>query len=184
MYESEEAMSIKQSYDIVQHNIRVSKLAERIAYAIGLEDEVCQGIAVSGVFIDLGKMAMDIEVFNSSRDLTEDEFEYVKQHTTKSTQILMQANHISKDVLMNIIHHHENYDGSGYPNNLVGEQIPMGSRILKICDVFYALVEKRPFREDYSKKEAIQVMEKAPKQFDPAIFPIFKDIVSSGKIYM
>lgn len=177
-------MSIKESYNIVQHNIRVSKLAERIAYAIGLEDEVCQCIAVSGVFIDLGKMAMDPEVFNNTRDLTEDEYEYVKQHTTKSTQILMQANHISKDVLMNIIHHHENYDGTGYPNQLVGNQIPVGARILKICDVFYALVEKRPFREDYSKKEAIQIMDKEPAQFDPAIIPIFRDIVTSSKIYM
>lgn len=177
-------MSIKQSYDIVQHNIRVSKLAERIAYAVGLEDEVCQCIAVSGVFIDLGKMAMDADVFNSTRDLTKDEFEYVKQHTTKSTQILMQANHISKDVLMNIIHHHENYDGTGYPNGLIGEQIPIGSRILKICDVFYALVEKRAYREDYSKKEAIQIMDKETEKFDPALMPIFKDMVTSSKIYM
>lgn len=177
-------MNIKESYNIVQHNIRVSKLAERIAYALGLDDEICQGIAVAGVFMDLGKMAMDNEVFNSSRDLTVDEYEYVKQHTTKSTQILMQANHISKDVLMNIIHHHENYDGTGYPNNLVGNQIPMGARILKICDVFYALVAKRPFREDYSKKEAIQVMDKELHKFDPAIYPIFKDIVTSSKIYM
>lgn len=177
-------MSIKESYNIVQHNIRVSKLAERIAYAMGLDEEVCQCIAVAGVFIDLGKMAMDTEVFNSSRDLTDDEYEYVKQHTTKSTQILMQANHISKDVLMMIIHHHENFDGSGYPNNLVGQQIPLGSRIIKICDVFYALVEKRPFREDYSKKEAIQVMSKQLAEFDPSIMPIFKDIVQNSKIYM
>ncbi len=177
-------MSIKESYNIVQHNIRVSKLAERIAYAMGLDEEICQCVAVSGVFIDIGKMAMDTEVFNNSRDLTEDEFEYVKQHTTKSTQILMQANHISKDVLINIIHHHENYDGTGYPNALIGEQIPIGSRIIKICDVFYALVEKRPFREDYSKKEAIQIMGKQLSEFDPAIMPIFKDIVTSSKIYM
>lgn len=177
-------MSIKENYNIIQHNIRVSKLAERIAYAIGLDEEVCQCVAVSGVFIDIGKMAMNPEVFSNSRDLTEDEFEYVKQHTTKSTQILMQANQISKDVLMNIIHHHENYDGTGYPNALIGEQIPIGSRIIKICDVFYALVEKRPFREDYSKKEAIQVMSKQLSEFDPAIMPVFKDIVTSSKIYM
>lgn len=177
-------MSIKESYNIVQHNMRVSKLAEKIAYAIGLDDDVCMCIAVSGVFIDLGKMAMDYEVFNNTRDLTEDEFEYVKQHTTKSTQILMQANHISKDVLINIIHHHENYDGTGYPNRLVGEQIPIGSRILKICDVFYALLEKRPFREDYSKKEAIQIMDKEIEKFDPRIMPIFKDIVQSSKVIM
>ncbi len=177
-------MSIKETYNIVQHSIRVSKLAERIGYALGLDDEICQCIAVSGMFIDLGKLAMDTEVFNSSRDLTADEFDYVKQHTTKSTQILMQANHISKDVLMNIIHHHENFDGSGYPNQLVGKQIPLGARVLKICDVFYALVEKRPFREDYSKKEALKIMERTPQHYDPEIMPIFRDIVSSSKIYM
>ena len=177
-------MSIQESYNIVQHNIRVSKLSERVAYAVGLDDEVCQCIAVSGVFADLGKMAMDTEVFNNTRDLTEDEYEYVKQHTTKSTQILMQANHVSKDVLMNIIHHHENYDGTGYPNKLVGKQIPIGARILKICDVFYALIEKRPFREDYSKKEALQIMDREVEKYDPDIYPIFRDLVSSSKIYM
>lgn len=176
-------MSIKDSYDIVQHNIRVSKLAEKIAYALGLDEEVCQCIAVSGVFIDLGKMSMNTEVFNNTRDLTDEEFAYVKQHTTKSTQMLMQANHISKDVLINIIHHHENFDGSGYPANLVGEQIPVGARILKICDVFYALLEKRPFREDYSKKDAIQIMDRESSQFDPKILPVFKEIVRSSKIY-
>lgn len=177
-------MTIKQSYEIVQHNIRVSKLAEKVGYALGLEDEVCQCIAVSGVFIDLGKMAMNAEVFNNSRDLTEDEYAYVKQHTTKSTQMLMQANHISKDVLINIIHHHENYDGTGYPANLVGDQIPIGARILKICDVFYALLEKRPFREDYTKKDALQIMDKESAEFDPKIMPIFKEIIQSSKIYL
>lgn len=177
-------MSIKETYDIVQHNIRVSKLSEKIAYAMGLDEEICQCIAVSGVFIDLGKMAMNKEVFNNTRDLTEDEYAYVKQHTTKSTQMLMQANHISKDVLINIIHHHENYDGTGYPANLVGEQIPIGARILKICDVFYALLEKRPFREDYSKKDAMQIMDKEVEKFDPKILPVFKEIVRSSKVIL
>lgn len=177
-------MRIKESYDIVQHNIRVSRMAEKIAYAIGLEDEVCQQISVAGAFLDMGKLDMDIEVFNNSRDLTQDEFDYVKQHTTKSSQILMQARYISKDILIDIIHHHENYDGSGYPDQLFGDQIPIGARILKICDVFYALLEKRPFREDYSKKEALMIMEKQKDHFDPKIYPIFKDIVQSSRIFM
>lgn len=175
-------MSIKESYEIVQHNIKVSKLAEKIGYALGLDEEVCQSIAVSGVFIDIGKMSMNPSVFKNTRDLTEEEYAYVKQHTTKSTQMLMQANHISKDVLINIIHHHENYDGSGYPANLVGDQIPIGARILKICDVFFALLEKRAFREDYSKKDAIQIMDKEKNQFDPKIMPVFKEIVRSSKL--
>lgn len=170
-------MNIKENYDIVQHNMRVSKLAEKVAYGLNLNEEICQTIAVSGVFIDFGKMAMDSKVFNSKRNLTEEEYEYVKQHTTISTQMLMQANYISKDILMNIIHHHENYDGSGYPSKLIGNQIPIGARILKLCDVYYALIEKRPFREGYPKKEALLIMEKEIETMDAKIFEVFKEFV-------
>jgi len=175
-------MSIKETYEIIQHNIRVSKLAEKVAYSMGLDDETCQSVAVSGLFLDMGKLSMDKEVFSNSRDLTNDEYEYVKQHTTKSTQMLIQASHVSNEVLSSIMHHHENYDGSGYPDGLKGELIPLGARILKICDVFYALLEKRPFREDYSKKEAILIMSKETEKFDPKIMSVFKEVVSSTRI--
>ena len=176
-------MTIKNSYDIVQHNIRVSRLAERVAYGIGLEDDECYTISIAGAFIDIGKMSMRMDVFNKTRDLTDEEFEYVKQHTTKSVQMSMQVDEMPKEVFVSIIHHHENYDGSGYPDGLVGEDIPIGARILKICDVFYALIEKRAFREDYSKRNALQFMNKNKYQFDPKIFAIFKEIIGSSKIY-
>ena len=177
-------MSVSESYQIVQHNMRVSRLAEKVAYAIGMDDAICQEIAVAGSFIDIGKLDMDAKVFNNTRDLTDDEYNYVKQHTSKSSQMIMQAKLITKEILMDIIHHHENFDGTGYPDGLAGEDIPVGSRILKICDVFFALLEKRPFREDYSKKEALLIMEKQVHHFDPKIWPIFKDIVQSSRIMM
>jgi len=176
-------MTIKDSYNIIQHNVRVSKLAEKVAYTLGLEDEICYMVAIAGMFIDVGKISMRTEIFNKTRDLTEEEFIYVKQHTTKSAQMLMQADNIPKDVFVAIIHHHESYDGSGYPDQLVGEEIPITARILRICDVFYALLEKRAFREDYSKKNALHIMEKQKEQFDPKLFSVFKEIVGSSKVY-
>lgn len=166
-------MTTKDSYSIVQHNINVSRLAEAFAKDLGLSEEQSQMVAVAGVFIDLGKIAMDFKVFKKPGLLTHDEFEYVKQHPSKSTQLLIQSNLISKDILSCIIHHHESYDGTGYPAHAKGETIPLGGRILKICDVYLALKESRPYRQNYSHMDAVSIMIKEKKVYDPELIDKF-----------
>lgn len=166
-------MTTKDSYTIVQHNINVSRLAEAFARDMELPEEQCQIVAVAGVFIDLGKIAMDFKIFQKPTSLTDEEFEYVKQHPSKSTQLLIQSNLISKDILSCIIHHHESYDGTGYPAKAKGETIPLGGRILKICDVYMALKESRPYREQFSHMDAIHIMKEDKHIFDPELLDKF-----------
>jgi len=135
-------------------------------------------VAVAGVFIDLGKIAMDFKVFTKVGSLTEDEFTYIKQHASKSTQLLIQSNLISKDILSCIIHHHENYDGSGYPSKVKGEGIPLGARILKICDVYLALLESRTYRDHFSHIEAINIMLKEKPTYDPELIEKFVPFIN------
>lgn len=174
-------MTTKESYDIIQHNINVSKLAEAFALHIQLSEEECQMIAVAGVFLDLGKIAMDYKVFMKKDKLTDNEYEYIKQHSSKSTEILIQSHLISRRILACIIHHHENYNGTGYPSKVSGEAIPIGARILKICDVYYALTEMRPYRKDYCHEEAIKIMEREKENFDPDLLDKFIKYVSRKK---
>lgn len=170
-------MTTEDSYEIVQHNIKVSQLAEAFSHYLELPEEKCKSIAVAGVFIDLGKIAMDYSVFSQKRILTIDEYEYVKQHASKSTEILIQSNLISREILAFIIHHHENYDGTGYPSKLKEEAIPLGSRIIKLCDVYMALMEKRPYRTRYSKKDAIDIIQGESYKYDPKLIDAFIDYI-------
>lgn len=171
-------MTTEDSYEIVQHNIKVSQLAESFSHYLNLPEEKCQLIAVAGVFIDLGKIAMDYSVFNQKRSLTFDEFEYVKQHASKSTEILIQSHLISREILACIIHHHENYDGTGYPSKLKEDAIPQGARILKLCDVYLALTEKRPYRTSYSQIDAIAIITSENRKFDPILIEAFIKFVN------
>lgn len=175
-------MTTKESYEIVQHNINVSKLAEAFARFLQLSVEECQMIAVAGVFLDLGKIAMDYKVFMKKDKLTDKEYDYIKQHSTKSTQILIQSHLISREILGCIIHHHENYNGSGYPSKISGESIPIGARILKICDVYYALTEVRPYRKDYCHEDALKIMKTEKENFDPYLLNKFIEYISQKRL--
>lgn len=172
-------MTTKDSYEIVQHNINVSKMAEAFGEYLELPEEQCQIIAVAGVFIDLGKIAMDYKVFTKPGSLTDEEFEYVKQHASKSTQMLIQSNLISREILSCIIHHHENYDGTGYPSKAKGESIPLGARVIKICDVYQALTEPRPYRKYFSHEDTMEVMLKEKYLYDPELIEKFVPFIES-----
>ncbi|HEY8541210.1 MAG TPA: HD domain-containing phosphohydrolase, partial [Pseudothermotoga sp.] len=112
--------------------------------------------------------------------LTKQEYETVKEHTIKGSQILHDSInlHPENDTLMTIYevirHHHENYDGTGYPDGLSGLQIPLSARIVKVADVFDALTSDRYYRKAYSPQEALQMMKiNMQNHFDPMIFEIF-----------
>ena len=84
----------------------------------------------------------------------------------------------SENIIKFIFFHHENYDGTGYYMGLKGEEIPIGSRILRICDVYDALVSERPYKKAYTDKEALNIMLEEKKNFDPKFFSVFFYIIS------
>ena len=89
----------------------------------------------------------------------------------------MKAEGYSDRICEMILHHHENYDGTGYPDNLVGDEIPLGARVLRVCDVFVALTSDRPYRKAFDSKTAVELLIEEVRHFDMKVFLPFQSIV-------
>ena len=128
------------------HGICVSNLAFHVAEELNMDAETCHQLAVAGLIHDIGKLEISKYLYGKEEDpLTIEELKYVRTHSTLGYAILNERNY-PDFVLQSILHHHENYDGSGYPSNLAGEEIPIGARVLRVCDTFAALISNRPYR--------------------------------------
>ena len=159
------------------HGMCVSNLAFQIACEMGLSPETCHEMAVAGMVHDIGKLEIAKYLYSREPDpLTIEELKYVRTHSTMGYAILNER-HYSEFVLQSILHHHENYDGSGYPSNLAGEEIPLGARILRVSDTFAALISDRPYRKAFSMEEAVALMIDEIKDFDVGVFLAFQSVV-------
>ena len=131
---------------------------------------------------DIGKLEIAKYLYSREPDpLTIEELKYVRTHSTMGYAILNER-HYSEFVLQSILHHHENYDGSGYPSNLAGEEIPLGARILRVSDTFAALISDRPYRKAFSMEEAVALMIDEIKDFDVGVFLAFQRVVHGPHI--
>ena len=164
------------------HGMCVSNLAFQVACEMGLPPETCHEMAVAGMVHDIGKLEIAKYLYSREPDpLTIEELKYVRTHSTMGYAILNER-HYSEFVLQSILHHHENYDGSGYPSNLAGEEIPLGARILRVCDTFAALISDRPYRKAFSMEEAVALMIDEIKDFDVGVFLAFQRVVHGPHI--
>ena len=126
----------------LQHGMMVSILAGELARKAGLSEEQCHELSIAGLLHDIGKLEMAKYVYQKGqKPLTIEEIKYVRLHPTLGYAITSQ-NHYSDFIIKSILYHHENYDGSGFPSNLKEDEIPIGARILRICDVFAALISE------------------------------------------
>ena len=100
----------------------------------------------------------------------------MRMHATLGYEILRERGY-PEFILQSVLHHHENMDGSGYPDNLRGEEIPYGARILRVCDVFAALISDRPYRKSFDKATAIELMIEEIKNFDIKVFLAFQRVI-------
>lgn len=165
--------------DAVDHGILVSNLAKLIARELHFDDNFCHEIAIAGLLHDVGKLRLSKYLYGRRKDtLHIEEMKYVRMHSTFSYEIL-KAEGYNDFILQSVYHHHENYDGSGYPDNLVGTAIPIGARILRTCDVFAALVSDRPYRDAFDVDTAVELMIDEVKNFDMSIFLAFQRVVHS-----
>lgn len=163
--------------DAIDHGILVSNLANLIAKELGESDEFCQQIAVAGMLHDIGKLRLSRYLYGRREDtLGIEEMKYVRMHATFSYEILKEREY-SEFVLKSVYYHHENYDGTGYPSNLIGTAIPYGARILRVCDVFVALVSIRPYRAAFDIDSAVELMIDEVKNFDMRIFLAFQRVI-------
>ncbi len=164
--------------EAIEHGIFVSKIAGLIAKELQLPDEEIYEIKLAGIVHDIGKIRLAGYLYGRENDtLLIEEMKYVRMHSKLSYEILKEKE-FSEYILQSVLHHHENFDGSGYPDNLVSEEIPYGARILRVTDVFVALVSDRPYRKAFDIKTALELMIDEVKNFDMKIFLAFQRVVN------
>jgi response regulator RpfG family c-di-GMP phosphodiesterase len=163
------AMEAKDLY-LRGHSQRVAELAGHLAEELGLDETTCEDLRVVGRLHDVGKIGIREAILNKPDRLTLEEFEHVKRHVQIGLDILAPLFHI-KNPLHYVKHHHERWDGAGYPQGLAGEDIPMGARILCAADTFDALTSKRAYREPLAPVAALEHLRiDSGKQFDPSVY--------------
>ena len=137
---------------VINHGIAVSNLAYQVGEVMGLPKDQCYELALAGVLHDIGKLRLSRYVSGKENPLVVEEIKYVRRHPQLGCEALVNRGY-SSFVLESIYYHHENYDGSGYPENLAGGQIPLGARILRVCDVYAALTSDRPYRRALIRRQ-------------------------------
>lgn len=155
------------------HGMRVSNLACGLAKELGLPEDYCYDMAVAGMLHDIGKERVSNALDEDAERLIVEEIHYVRLHSQASYDILKQRGY-SERILQTVLYHHENMDGSGYPENLSGEAIPLGARIIRVCDVYAALTSDRPYRKSFDRKTAVELMIEDIKDFDIRVFLAFQ----------
>lgn len=145
----------------------------RLAAHVGLRDGELEGVAYGALLHDIGKIGISEHVLHKPGPLTEDEFRIMREHP-EIGQRICDPLRMSRDFTPIIRHHHERWDGAGYPDGLKGEQIPLGARIVALADAFDAIVRGRPYRAPRSIDEAFDELQRhAGTQFDPELVPLF-----------
>ncbi len=161
----------------IAHGICVSNLAVRLGRELGLSDEEQHDLAVAGFLHDIGKLKLSSYLYGHKKPLMNVErMKYVRTHARNGYQVLKEEGY-KPSICEAVLYHHENYDGSGYPDNLSGEEIPYMARILRVCDVFAALTSQRSYREAFDMDTAAELMIEEVKNFDMSIFLAFQRII-------
>ena len=165
----------------LNHGVVVSNLAYAVAVEMGLDEEFCYQMAIAGMLHDIGKLKLTGYINGQERDpLLIEELKYVRMHSSLGYEELKDQGY-SDIVLQSILYHHENYDGCGYPSNLSENSIPLGARILRVCDVYAALSSDRPYRKAFDVSTVIELMIDEIKNFDMEVFLAFQRVVHNNE---
>ena len=168
--------------DTLDHVNRTKILAENFADKLNLGFVEKNNLSLLSVLHDIGKIAVPLEILNKPTSLTNDEWRVMKSHVTKGYNIA-QSSPVLRDIADEILHHHEKWDGTGYPDGLKGDDIPLNSRIVSIVDSFDAMISSRPYRENKSIKEAKdELVRCAGTQFDPSLVEVFLEVLKEADI--
>lgn len=165
--------------EAVGHGMIVSELSVLVAKELGCDEELRRDIAMAGMLHDIGKLRLgDVLHLKRSEAMVVEKMKYVRLHSAYSRDILNDMG-FSESIQDMVCHHHENYDGSGYPDNLSGDAIPAGSRILRVCDVYAALISDRSYRKAFPENTAIELMIEEARHFDMRVLLAFLNVVHS-----
>ncbi len=155
------------------HSQRVAHLSQKLAAAIGLDEEAVNRVRVAGLVHDVGKIGVPESVLSKPGHLTESEFGLIKKHPEIGYRILKDIPQL-RDILPGVLHHHERWDGGGYPHGLKGEDIPLFARIIALADSFDAMSSTRTYREARDRATVLSEMRRCSGvQFDPDLVDAF-----------
>jgi len=163
------------------HSQRVAETSVAIAEELGLSRHSIERLRQAGLIHDIGKIGVRESVLNKPGGLTDEEFQYVKYHCEMGEHILTPIVE-GEEILKVVRHHHERYDGGGYPDGLKGESIPLGAKILAVADTYDAMTSKRPYREAMSAETACaEIKHCKGTQFDSGVVDAFLKTRGSAK---
>ncbi len=164
-----------------QHASKVGLITHLLATALGHDDAAAAAFAYAGTMHDVGRSAMSEDVFAKESGLTDAEFSEVRRHTGHGAMLLEEAGYDPDGlVIQAALHHHERFDGSGYPTGLSGEAIPMVARLVAVADVYDALRAARPYKPALDHEAVCRIILEGdgrcqPSHFDPAVLQAFRD---------
>ena len=162
------------------HSDRVSQFSVLIGKHLNLSEAELKNLEIGGLFHDIGKIGVPDSILLKESKLTDDEYSEIKNHPSIGAHILSTAT-IFKDILSIVKHHHERFDGHGYPGQLKGNDIPFLARIAAIADSFDAMTSRRTYRDSLPLDVVISEFEKCKgTQFDPEIADVFLDILRNN----
>lgn len=150
--------------------------------AYNLTPDDCYLISTASAFHDIGKVGIDESILNKPGKLTKEEFETMKEHTLIGASMLDKLEHYKDEKMIKIAYqicrwHHERYDGKGYPDGLIGEQIPIAAQVVSVADVYDALVSKRVYKDAYSHEQAMKmILNGECGAFNPLLMEVLGEI--------
>ena len=155
------------------HSDRVTRMSLKIAFQLGFTEDRLESLEYGALLHDIGKIGIKDEVLQKPSALNSEEYQYIQEHPLIGVKIV-EGLDFFKDKIPMIRHHHEHFDGSGYPDGLVGEAIPLGARIIAVPDAFDAMTSARPHRGMMPLQDVLMELEKCKgTQFDPVVLEIF-----------
>lgn len=158
------------------HSMLVTGYALAFADVLGLSESERALLGAAALLHDVGKVYIPLSILDKPAKLTEEEFEIIRQHPIRSREILEAQPHVSQAVIDIAVHHHEYLDGSGYPDGLKGDEISRAVRMLTICDIYAALIEKRAYKPAYSPRQAYGVLVDLGKKIDQPLLKSFRSV--------
>ena len=165
--------------DSIDHGRLVAEIVKMLADRIGLDEKTTETIYNAACVHDVGKLKLSQSIYGrDKRSLHVEEVRHMRMHARLGAEMLGKCNYPS-EIVDAVYHHHECYDGSGYPDNLREDDIPYSSRFIKICDAFAALISDRPYRKGFDKETALGMMIEDNKEYDIKLFLDFMNLVNS-----